>query len=256
MNTNSIKLKPNKNYLSWMIRFFIIILIFLNTFISAQEENTLNSIWKSNEPGTCSIVLKLYSDKSWSAECCGPGSCLEGEGNYEDKTQTISFTVKKSVKTNPEKKDDFYFKLFKANCKWIEDKTRLDFSELLICGKNTLLKDSSKVVEGMEIESKHGLLIALGQKNGKTKDDAKFRNAPSLTSRTNKCKIETFIDQYGSEGIIPKNTPIQLLGKTKEKVKIKNWENVWYFIQTLTSAGNKNCKENTGWVFGEFVNEE
>lgn len=95
--------------------------------------------------------MKLYNDKSWSAGCCGPGSCIEGEGSYE---------------------------------------------------------------EGAEVESNHGVLVALGQKNGKISDDAKFRNTPFIKSRTNKCKIETF-----------------------------------------TSVGDKNCKENTGWVFGKFVKE-
>lgn len=251
----SLILNLSRNRYSIIEALIMVVFFTLGFSLLAQEEKTIETQWSSNEPGKCSIILKLYSDKSWNAECCGPGSCIEGEGSYAEGAHSISFKVKKSVKTNPDKKDDFYVKLFKSSCEWTEDKTRLDFLELLTCGTTFLFKESSKVREGTEIESKHGILIALGQKNGKISDDAKFRNTPSIKSKTNKCKIEIAMDSFGMDGVIPKNSSVKLLARTKDKMKVKNWENYWYFIETFSSVGDKNCKENTGWVFGEFVVE-
>lgn len=56
---------------------------------------------------------------------------------------------------------------------------------------------------------------------------------------------------------VPKGTSLSLLFKTRNKEKVKDWENYWYFVRVNTGwYGHCDSENNLGWIFGEFIKED
>jgi hypothetical protein len=112
--------------------------------------------------------------------------------------------------------------------------------------KNSLIK------EGIEKKINNISVITMGSKEGMLEYNMKFRTEPNAKS-----KIIPFpvIDEK-REGMtknidfIPKGYVIKIIARTKEKYKINDWNNYWYFVSVDDTFGNKTIK---GWMFSEFI---
>ena len=95
--------------------------------------------------------------------------------------------------------------------------------------------------------------VILNSKNYITLDSIFFRVEPSKTSKSIKCKLESPEQQPIESETLVKDTFLHIIARTKEKVKVDNKENFWYYVKPELGWYSPGCEQKFGWVFAEFV---
>lgn len=99
----------------------------------------------------------------------------------------------------------------------------------------------SRYEKGEEVLFQKENYISTGIQKAVTKVNLKIRSLPNEKSE----EISYYPDLYAPAlKYIPKNTEIMIFLKTKDRKQVKEWQNHWYFVSTIS------CE---GWVFGEFL---
>ncbi len=114
---------------------------------------------------------------------------------------------------------------------------------------------NSGVKEGTEITLLNEFKsITMGIKDADVTTNVKFRTIPDINGEI----IEIYVLKETEDGMpeeekltyVPAQTRIHVLARTKNKFKIKEWYNYWYYVEVPDSYGFNYLK---GWMFAEFV---
>jgi hypothetical protein len=92
--------------------------------------------------------------------------------------------------------------------------------------------------------------VSEGGKRATVASALKFRSAPDVSAKT-------LLFQHGDSiqgpvgaktDTLPAQTALALIARTKDKAKVQQWSNYWYYIAV------SGAEIQYGWVYGEFVN--
>lgn len=90
--------------------------------------------------------------------------------------------------------------------------------------------------------------VSMGARNAEVKEAVMFRASPDKSGKVITCKDH----EAKAMGALPKGMQLIVLARTKDKVRVGNWENYWYFVDPNIDWYSS-CDSGEGWVFGEFV---
>lgn len=252
-----------------MKKFIVFILVFLFVVISCNKreettnvkesstDNQSNNESISNSEGTTEKEwvmesgmgwsLSLRSDNTFSSMFHGPGgSEFSGTWNKEG-SQLL-------LKPNPEQAayislwgDGKFPKSGVYKCKEKDDNTSLFYTRKLDCGVENFWDPNSKRKGGPAKYKGIDIELINNDKYGVSTTAVKFRSAPNAEAKVYSCFL---MDK--KVGSIPEGMEFNVIGRTKDKVKVGKWENYWYLIETIFDEGF-HCESDRGWVFAEFV---
>ncbi|GBF52110.1 hypothetical protein LPTSP4_36480 [Leptospira ryugenii] len=95
-------------------------------------------------------------------------------------------------------------------------------------------------------------VITMGRKRFKITENVKFRVAPELNSETIKCKFLSL--QHTEIDFLPRSTVVHVLARTEDKIKIKNWNNYWYYVTVMYDMHDgESCQKDYGWIYAQFT---
>lgn len=136
------------------------------------------------------------------------------------------------------------------------DQTSIKYQNFLIFPDGTKLWDKNLKVKTNSIRIIDGSeSIVMGIIDGETTTNVKIRVKPD--EKAEAMKYIDLIDSTDSPvgkaekdlPSVPKGKKISILARTKDKVKVQNWNNYWYYVEISEGWGTiKN-----GWMFAEFV---
>lgn len=188
--------------------------------------------------------------------------------NYKINGDTLHYTA---VPNDPKQVPQ------KGTCKIVKLNDHLFFQEQLQCtGSLGKLLDSDQKIEGTSKSFKgkvfrspvpagkerkiQGKEVITVLKTGKINDAAYLRSAPDASAKPLTCTLsKPDSNGHASKGyegqVIPKDTELSVIARTKTKVKVQKWENYWYYVEkrshNLVADWITSC--GPGWVYGEFI---
>ncbi len=110
----------------------------------------------------------------------------------------------------------------------------------IICKDSIVREGLPGIQDGVDV-------VTAGGKTAVVTKNAKIRVKPDVNAQ-----FINFGVDLGEEGLAycPAGKELNILARTKEKVKIEKWNNYWYYAE-LTSAGEFGARY--GWIYGEFL---
>ena len=92
--------------------------------------------------------------------------------------------------------------------------------------------------------------VSMGARNAVVKETVMFRVSPDKSGKVITCKGAGPDEK--SSSALPKGMQLIVLARTKEKARVGNWENYWYYVDPNIDWYSS-CDAGEGWVFGEFI---
>lgn len=240
-------------------KFFLLGLFFglfqLTTYgenIPIQSNDLLNETWGPEEMDL-GYYLEFETGEKYIKRFAGPGSwmCL---GKYSIKDGVLTLGRGEFQDATPRE----YMDCEKKKCVLLDDNKSLYRNKVLKCkpGKDQYWKKSAITKSGIESEIQGQPVISMGLRKARLKNAMKVRTKPDPQSKAYYFrKLEAPEDRDS----LPAGYEIEILARTKEKARVGEFLNYWYYVEF--STGLDYCaaplKENicisTGWIFAEWI---
>lgn len=230
-----------------------------NTNLPEVKEVTLSdkilqeAKWNTDAYGKLvNLTIIFQKDNNYRIDFNGEGCGQYWSGKYiirNEKQVLLKKGFQQSADCVPDEPEKI--------CEFRKEKNPILYEYSLNCG-DVHYWDHNKPVSLNKESLFHDILVlSMSGKQGVTTKDVKLRERPNISSKFFNCRIEDKMLNNEERPFVPKETGLSLLFKTKNKEKIKDWENYWYFVRVNTGwYGRCDSENNLGWIFGEFVKED
>jgi hypothetical protein len=204
--------------------------------------------------------IELNKDYTYESQYGSEGLYWYNKGKYNIKNNTV-YLEPNVCKEHKDDKDSIPCDrtLGKAECTIINDGKSLYYIKFLKCissvNKNVLGFNSSdvsfpmpefKVKSGEERVYKDVKVIVLTDSNGTTTSNVKIRKSPNINSESIKYTDKIYFDPTSKTyDFVPKDTQVNIIARTKDKVRVDKWNNYWYLINVGIT--------DEVWMYGEFI---
>jgi hypothetical protein len=240
------------------MRILLIILVVINCKEKISESNLV--LPPLNQETLLGKWTPEFEDHGTSLEFQKDGKFLEsfnGEGcpGFEGKFQIKETSLELMPNEKTECDSSAEERKKNSNCKLVKDDKSFYARVKLVCGTENFFSANYLRKEGEELQIGNTESILVNSKDYKTTDSIFFRIEPSKTSKSMKCKLESFGPEPIVSDTLPRDTLLYVVARTKEKVKVDNKENFWYYVKPELGWYSPGCEQKLGWVFGEFISK-
>lgn len=209
------------------------------------------SRWKSDPYNGYGDSISFSKDGVYGISFSGEGCGQNWTGNYK-----IDSNNKVSLSEGIQQVKDCAPNMPKTTCEYKKEEEPLLYEYYLVCNSSKYWNANTTVPAGKELTFGGIPVITMGGKQAITIDDVKLRAKPDTNSESYKCSVEKYMME-GEKPFVPKDIELILLFRSKEKMKVKNWENYWYYAYVVTGwYGHCNSPSGEGWLYGEFIKEK
>lgn len=233
-----------------LIKFFTICLA-LSSASALSAKNPFQGKWTDKVDGMAQF--EIDSKKIKARMSAHHGQSYTGTYKVQDETLHYTLTAEEWGETG---------KGEKGTCKIEKLKDHLSFQEELKCTgpigeyfhNMQKRKIFGKPLSDGTVRKLDGREVLTFLKEGKVNDAANYRSAPDVSSKPIHCMLSCGDECSGPPKIdgpvIPKGIDVNIIAKTKTKVKVQKWENYWYYVD-IKWSWEESCKR--GWIYGEFI---
>lgn len=244
--------------------FFTISLAFLQSLTFGESKNNLKEQLMAGDwhlIGTRSEGASLkFNEKDFLFRYSGEGiPYAEVSGTYFFRKNKAGLQIKKTETHGHQGRnlpDDLkYIKnLFnEKTCLIKPTPNDIEYSVLLQCDHTAFWDYNKKNPPGKEVTVNGVRVVTVKERKISVTDTVFFRTGPDVSAKTVQCGSGP---GSGSVSLISPDQnffyDLRVYARTKEKVKIKSWNNYWYYVM-LQKIGLDECMRATGWIYGEFI---
>lgn len=215
-------------------------------------DDLTNDTWGPEEM-SLGYYIEFKSDGSYVKNFAGPGSWM-CTGKYSISNGVVALGRGEFADATPRD----YMDCEKKQCTIKEDNASFYRTKVLSCkpGKAQYWKKSAIVKPGLETKVQGYSVILMGVKKAQVKTAMKVRFKPDAES---KAYYFDSLEGAGGRDSLPKGHEIEILARTKDKVKVGDNLNYWFYVDLGTADAfcaqgiKKNICESRGWIFGQWI---